>query len=116
MVEVNGCSVTGKQPNEIVQMLSGTNGTVTFKLIPSADTFLYASGDTGIPDDAQRRRVKALFSYNPGEDPLHPCPEAGLHFKRGDILELLDSSDQHWWQAKVRSGVSTASDALKRVT
>lgn len=100
VVEVNGCSVAGKQPNEIVKMLAGTNGTVVFKLIPAGDKFLSDAALSSNGIESSRTRVKALFSYDPKEDGLHPCPEAGLSFAKGDILILLDSQDQHWWQAK----------------
>lgn len=38
--------------------------------------------------------------YSGHTDSLHPCPEAALSFKRGDILELLVTADEHWWQAR----------------
>ena len=40
--------------------------------------------------------LKALFNYDPFEDNLSPCPEAGLHFQvnlLGNILRLLHSID-----------------------
>ncbi|XP_065163381.1 protein PALS2 isoform X3 [Atheta coriaria] len=44
--------------------------------------------------------MRALFEYNPDEDTLLPCKEIGLHFERGDILQILDQKDPNWWQAK----------------
>lgn len=46
-------------------------------------------------------RVRALFGYNPKEDPLIPCAEAGLTFHRGDILHIVSMEDANWWQAKL---------------
>ena len=34
--------------------------------------------------------MKALFSYDPKEDTLHPCPEIGLMFFQGDILAIVN--------------------------
>ena len=44
--------------------------------------------------------VRALFDYVPLEDKATPCQEAGLPFKRGDILQVVTQDDQTWWQAK----------------
>ncbi len=45
--------------------------------------------------------VKALFNYEPDSDDLMPCPQAGLAFAIGDILQILSKDDHSWWQAKV---------------
>jgi MAGUK p55 subfamily member 3/7 len=34
-------------------------------------------------------RVKALFDYNPDNDPYIPCKEAGLEFKKGEVLHIV---------------------------
>uniref|UniRef100_A0A7N9CY91 MAGUK p55 subfamily member 7 n=1 Tax=Macaca fascicularis TaxID=9541 RepID=A0A7N9CY91_MACFA len=44
--------------------------------------------------------IKALFDYNPNEDKAIPCKEAGLSFKKGDILQIMSQDDATWWQAK----------------
>ncbi len=44
--------------------------------------------------------MRALFDYTPLEDKATPCQEAGLPFKRGDILQVVSQDDQTWWQAK----------------
>lgn len=33
--------------------------------------------------------VRALFDYNPEEDDLIPCSQAGVSFKVGDVLQVL---------------------------
>jgi len=45
--------------------------------------------------------MKALFSYDPKEDGLHPCPEIGLMFFQGDILAIVNQDDPNWWQARL---------------
>lgn len=44
--------------------------------------------------------MRALFHYDPTEDSLLPCPELGLEFKNGDVLQILDQRDPIWWQAR----------------
>lgn len=40
------------------------------------------------------------IDYSGSRDSLHPCPEAALCFTRGEILELVVTEDEHWWQAR----------------
>lgn len=44
--------------------------------------------------------LRALFDYTPYEDKATPCQEAGLPFKRRDILQVVSQEDATWWQAK----------------
>ncbi len=44
------------------------------------------------------------MSYDPDEDPNHPCKEAGLAYDRGTILQVQEREDPEWWQAKVDGG------------
>lgn len=44
--------------------------------------------------------MKALFSYDPREDTIIPCQNAGLSFTRGDILHIVSQEDPMWWQAR----------------
>lgn len=44
--------------------------------------------------------MRALFNYNPLTDSDLPCTEAGIGFKKGDVLMVLNQDDPHWWQAK----------------
>lgn len=45
--------------------------------------------------------MKALFDYDPPEDKAIPCKEAGLPFRKGDILQIMCQDDATWWQAKL---------------
>ena len=38
--------------------------------------------------------VKVLFEYDPYEDALHPCPDAGLSFQYGDILAVVNQDGE----------------------
>uniref|UniRef100_A0A3Q2XRG1 MAGUK p55 scaffold protein 3 n=1 Tax=Hippocampus comes TaxID=109280 RepID=A0A3Q2XRG1_HIPCM len=90
--EVNGVSVVHKRPDEISQLLSQSQGSITLKIIPA------------IKEEDRLRESKvylrALFDYIPLEDKATPCQEAGLPFKRGDILQVVTQDDPTWWQAK----------------
>uniref|UniRef100_A0A1I8IH92 Peripheral plasma membrane protein CASK n=1 Tax=Macrostomum lignano TaxID=282301 RepID=A0A1I8IH92_9PLAT len=44
--------------------------------------------------------VKAMFNYSPDEDDLNPCPQAGIRFRVGDILQVISKDDHNWWQAR----------------
>ncbi|XP_059416794.1 MAGUK p55 subfamily member 4-like isoform X2 [Carassius carassius] len=90
LVEVNGQPVFGLEPEQIIQILAHSHGTTMFKVVPSTDrpvnnqTMLY---------------VRAMVDYSPHVDPSIPCADAGMAFKKGDILEIVDQSDTLWWQA-----------------
>uniref|UniRef100_A0A8C5FL25 MAGUK p55 scaffold protein 3a n=1 Tax=Gadus morhua TaxID=8049 RepID=A0A8C5FL25_GADMO len=102
--EVNGVSIIHKKPDEISQLLSQSQGSITLKIIPA------------IKEEDRLRESKvymrALFDYIPLEDKATPCQEAGLPFKRGDILQVVTQDDPTWWQAKrvgdsnLRAGLS----------
>lgn len=42
--------------------------------------------------------VRAMFNYNPEEDELIPCSQAGIKFHVGDILQIISKDDHNWWQ------------------
>uniref|UniRef100_A0A8K9Y2Y9 MAGUK p55 scaffold protein 3b n=1 Tax=Oncorhynchus mykiss TaxID=8022 RepID=A0A8K9Y2Y9_ONCMY len=84
--EVNGNLIIHKRPDEISQILVGV------KLCSNV-------------------YLRALFDYTPFEDKATPCQEAGLPFKRGDILQVVSQDDATWWQAK-RVGDSNLRAAL----
>ncbi|XP_062422106.1 MAGUK p55 subfamily member 3 isoform X3 [Pungitius pungitius] len=90
--EVNGVSVIHKRPDEISQLLSQSQGSITLKIIPAIKE------EDRLKDS--KVYMRALFDYIPLEDKATPCQEAGLPFKRGDILQVVTQDDHTWWQAK----------------
>ena len=86
-------------------MLSEKNMYFLIKKTPEQDLKKY-----GIPNTPSLRRqmsikasspeqkvlcyVKALFEYDPYEDALHPCPDAGLSFQYGDILAVVNQDGE----------------------
>ncbi|XP_045071440.1 MAGUK p55 subfamily member 4-like, partial [Coregonus clupeaformis] len=91
ITEVNGYSVDGLEPEQVIEILARSEGTLMFKVVPITDrpvnnqTMLY---------------VRAMADYSPQQDPAIPCAEAGMDFRKGDLLEIVDQSDTLWWQAK----------------
>lgn len=47
-----------------------------------------------------KRYVRAHFDYMGSEDWLQPCRQAALSFQNGDILEILETEDPYWNQAR----------------
>ncbi|XP_052863090.1 MAGUK p55 subfamily member 7 isoform X4 [Anopheles cruzii] len=91
VIEVNNINVEGKTPSDVLSILQNSEGTITFKLVPS---------DGKLDQRESKVRVKAYFNYEPDGDPYIPCKEAGLGFQRGDILHIVSQDDSYWWQAR----------------
>uniref|UniRef100_T1JKI1 MAGUK p55 subfamily member 6 n=1 Tax=Strigamia maritima TaxID=126957 RepID=T1JKI1_STRMM len=117
--EVNGIEVY--TPEQLQEEIKKAEGTVNLKIIPSYSDYPV------IPQDLPRRQgspipttpregrkltvftdnlptlpcyVKALFNYDPKKDTLLPCTDIGLPFKQGEVLQILNTQDPNWWQAK----------------
>lgn len=73
--------------------------------------------------------VRAQFSYDPLQDDLIPCAQAGITFNIGDILQvglcfvlfyfyfykltkkffqIISKDDHHWWQARKDNSAGSA--------
>lgn len=91
VIEVNNINVEGKTPSDVLSILQNSEGTITFKLVPS---------DGKLDQRESKVRVKAYFDYEPENDPYIPCKEAGLGFGPGDILHIVSQDDSYWWQAR----------------
>ncbi|XP_030590638.1 MAGUK p55 subfamily member 4-like [Archocentrus centrarchus] len=65
--------------------------------------------------------VRAMTDHSPQQDPTIPCAHAGMIFRRGDILEIVDQTDTLWWQAKklpsstACAGLIPSTSLLKRL-
>ncbi|XP_056627724.1 MAGUK p55 subfamily member 3 isoform X2 [Triplophysa dalaica] len=90
--EVNGNLIIHKRPEEISQILSQSQGSITLKIIPAIKE----------EDKFKDSKVylRAMFDYTPFEDKATPCQEAGLPFQCRDILQVVGQDDPTWWQAK----------------
>uniref|UniRef100_A0A663LYA9 MAGUK p55 scaffold protein 4 n=1 Tax=Athene cunicularia TaxID=194338 RepID=A0A663LYA9_ATHCN len=97
LVEVNGVPIEGLEPEQVINILALSQGTIMFKLIPVSDRPV--SNQTTV-------YVRAMAGYWPLEDPAIPCADAGLPFKKGEILQIVDQNDALWWQARKVSDLS----------
>ncbi|PNJ73584.1 MPP4 isoform 12 [Pongo abelii] len=98
LVEVNGVSVEGLDPEQVIHILAMSRGTIMFKVVPVSDP----------PVNSQKMvYVRAMTEYWPQEDPDIPCMDAGLPFQKGDILQIVDQNDALWWQARKISDPAT---------
>ena len=52
--------------------------------------------------------MRAQFDYDPLEDELIPCAQAGIAFKTGDILQIISKDDHYWWQARKDNAAGSA--------
>ncbi|XP_024084788.1 peripheral plasma membrane protein CASK isoform X1 [Cimex lectularius] len=98
--EINGIPVVNQSVSALQKILREARGSVTFKIVPS-----YRSA----PPPCELFRIKpppvlifvrAQFDYDPLEDDLIPCAQAGIAFKTGDILQIISKDDHNWWQAR----------------
>ncbi|XP_050534340.1 peripheral plasma membrane protein CASK isoform X5 [Daktulosphaira vitifoliae] len=108
--EINGISVANQSVGALQKLLREARGSVTFKIVPS-----YRSAPP--PCEVQLFRIKPLpviifvraqFSYDPLQDDLIPCAQAGITFNIGDILQIISKDDHHWWQARRDNSAGSA--------
>uniref|UniRef100_A0A673SXL8 Membrane palmitoylated protein 4 n=1 Tax=Suricata suricatta TaxID=37032 RepID=A0A673SXL8_SURSU len=103
LVEVNGVSVEGLDPEQVIHILAMSRGTIMFKVVPVSAP----------PVNSQKMvYVRAMTEYWPQEDPAIPCMDAGLSFQKGDILQIVDQNDALWWQARKISDLGTCAGLI----
>jgi len=95
IVEVNGIRAKPSNVEAIMEGLSQYQGQLIFVLEPGEK----ASSD----EEAERIYLRPNFSFDPKNDPLLPCHDAGVQFTAGVILEVLQTKDEWWWQARIVS-------------
>ncbi|CAL9698730.1 unnamed protein product [Knipowitschia caucasica] len=91
IMEVNGFAVDGLEPEQVIQVVACAQGTIMFKVVPITERPVHSQ---------TTMYVRAMADYNPAVDPNIPCPDAGVSFTRGDVLEIVDQTDALWWQAR----------------
>lgn len=96
--EINGVSVSNQSIEALQKLLREARGSVTFKIVPS-----YRSAPP--PCDIF---VRAQFDYDPMEDDLIPCAQAGIPFQTGDVLQIISKDDHNWWQARKVAAAGSA--------
>ncbi|KAL0994137.1 hypothetical protein UPYG_G00118190 [Umbra pygmaea] len=96
IAEINGKSVANHSVDQLQKILANTNGVVTMKIIPNHPRCSLTC----------EMYMRAQFDYDPTKDDLIPCKEAGLKFKTGDIIQIINKQDPNWWQGRVDSSAS----------
>uniref|UniRef100_UPI00358F0794 protein PALS1 isoform X2 n=1 Tax=Myxine glutinosa TaxID=7769 RepID=UPI00358F0794 len=92
ILEIDGIPMRGRDVNEVSDLLADMQGTLTFLVKAS-----HLSRNVHHKESVMH--VKALFDYDPLDDPYIPCRELGLSFQKGDILHVISQEDANWWQA-----------------
>ncbi|XP_051004876.1 disks large homolog 2 isoform X2 [Acomys russatus] len=116
ILSVNGIDLRGASHEQAAAALKGAGQTVT--IIAQYQPEDYARFEAKIHDlreqmmnhsmssgsgslrTNQKRSlyVRAMFDYDKGKD--SGLPSQGLSFKYGDILHVINASDDEWWQAR----------------
>nr|XP_046172651.1 55 kDa erythrocyte membrane protein-like [Oncorhynchus gorbuscha] len=96
IAEINGKSVANQSVDQLQKILKDTNGVVTMKIIPNQPRC----------SPVCEMYMRAQVDYDPAKDDLIPCKEAGLKFKTGDIIHIINKQDPHWWQGRVDSSTA----------
>lgn len=122
---VNNHYIRGKTVDQVCELLAQMNGTLTFIIAKrdlnnlerkkSDQTNLNVSSiqrksstsshDSASLTNSKVTHFKAFFDYDPATDIYIPCRELGLSFRKGDLLHIIDSTDDCWWQA-YREGIN----------
>ncbi|XP_052004849.1 peripheral plasma membrane protein CASK isoform X12 [Xyrauchen texanus] len=103
--EINGISVANQTVEQLQKMLREMRGSITFKIVPSYRAQQSSCEDLPATIQPKGRQiyVRAQFEYNPVKDDLIPCKEAGICFRVGDIIQIINKDDHNWWQGKLEN-------------
>jgi hypothetical protein len=115
ILEINDQPITGRSLDYICSLMSNTTGLIKFLLAPPLFSAIIHNNNISY----QTFYVRALYAYDPYNDPLIPCKELGLQFQRGDILRIvardenflkINESYVSWWQAYKENSNETDTD------
>ncbi|XP_037395287.1 peripheral plasma membrane protein CASK isoform X8 [Pygocentrus nattereri] len=103
--EINGISVANQTVEQLQKMLREMRGSITFKIVPSYRTQQSSCEDlpSTIQPKGRQIYVRAQFEYDPVKDDLIPCKEAGIRFRVGDIIQIINKDDHNWWQGRLEN-------------
>ncbi|XP_077435705.1 MAGUK p55 subfamily member 4-like isoform X3 [Vanacampus margaritifer] len=108
LMEVDGKPLVGLEPEQVIQILMRSEGTILFKVVPNTSQ-LSSVNKPYLFLLCEQVYMRAMVDYCPLQDSSMPCPDVGIIFTKGEVLEVLDQSDGRWWQArKVTSSASFA--------
>jgi hypothetical protein len=115
ILEINDEPVTGHSLDYICSLMCNTTGLIKFLLAPPLFSTIIHNHHISY----QTFFVRALYAYDPYNDPLIPCKELGLQFQRGDILRIVARDENYiktnesyvsWWQAYRENSTETDTD------
>lgn len=72
----------------------------------SNEHFFLLKNETGTCSFNSQMYMRAQFDYDPTKDDLIPCKEAGLQFRTGDVIHIINKQDPNWWQGRVESSTA----------
>uniref|UniRef100_A0A8C7KNV6 MAGUK p55 scaffold protein 1 n=1 Tax=Oncorhynchus kisutch TaxID=8019 RepID=A0A8C7KNV6_ONCKI len=99
IAEINGKSVANQSVDQLQKILASLSrqGICHFSHLYVCSSYVL------LPPQMYMR---AQVDYDPAKDDLIPCKEAGLKFKTGDIIHIINKQDPHWWQGRVDSSTA----------
>ncbi len=115
ILEINDEPITGRSLDYICSLMSNITGLIKFLLAPPLFSAIIHNNNISY----QTFYVRALYAYDPYNDPLIPCKELGLQFQRGDILRIVARDENFlkindlyvsWWQAYRENSTETDTD------
>ncbi|VDN54692.1 unnamed protein product [Dracunculus medinensis] len=95
LLEVNGYDLRGRNVTEVCDILRSMLGEISLVVVPSNKS----ESQMSEKQSTSTKHLRALFDYDPEDDMYVPCRELALKFQRGDILHVINTSDENWWQA-----------------
>ncbi|XP_075448685.1 disks large homolog 2 isoform X3 [Ascaphus truei] len=116
ILSVNGIDLRGASHERAAAALKGAGQTVTIVAQYQPEEYArfeakihdlreqmmnnsMSSGSGSLRTNQKRSLyVRAMFDYDKGKD--SGLPSQGLSFKYGDILHVINASDDEWWQAR----------------
>jgi membrane-associated protease RseP (regulator of RpoE activity) len=99
ILEVNGQDMENWSHETAAQALKTAGEEVTLKVVYKPKEFeeFYRRMNIIPEPEIKQLYVRALFSYDSSTDADRPGD--GISFSQGDILHILNGSDEEWWQA-----------------
>ncbi|KAM4044683.1 disks large homolog 2 isoform 5-T5 [Anomaloglossus baeobatrachus] len=116
IISVNGIDLRGASHEQAAAALKGAGQTVTMLAQYQPEEYArfeakihdlreqmmnhsMSSGSGSLKTNQKRSLyVRAMFDYDKGKD--SGLPSQGLSFKYGEILHVINASDDEWWQAR----------------
>lgn len=113
VLSVNSIDLRGATHEQAAAALKGAGQTVTLVVAFKPDEYsrfesrihdcremASKNASTGTLRTSHKKHlyVRALFDYDPSKD--SGLPSRGLAFRFGDILHVVNASDDEWWQAR----------------